>query len=129
MIEKLAMFQIDLASFVATATVHAEIKRQDFRQLEAVLFQGSLDREQFSLGREGFVPGGSIDRALGDTVSALSTGQDIVRDLFKPFWHDGYATPKDLFRDKGEEFEQEPLRSGHLEVKDAGMEKHLLKRA
>jgi len=59
----------------------------------------------------------------------LSTGQDIVRDLFQTFCNDGHATPKRLLRNEGEEFKQEPLGCGKLKVEDVGMEKHLLEKA
>ena len=89
--------------------MHAEIERQDFGEFETFLFQRSLDDEQFPPGREGFVSCRPIDRALGDTISALGTGEDIVRDLFKPLWNDGYTKTKFFLRDKGKELKQKPL--------------------
>ena len=107
--------------------MHTEIERQNFGEFETFLFQRSLDDEQFPPGREGFVSCRPIDRALGDTTSALGTGEDIVGDRFKAFWGRGNPAPECLLGDEGEEFEHKPLSCGKLKVEDSGMEEHSLK--
>ena len=107
--------------------MHTEIERQNFGEFETFLFQRSLDDEQFSPCREGFVSCRPINRALGDTTSTLGTGEDIVGDRFKAFRRCGNPVPECLLGNEGEDFEHKPLSRGKLKVEDSGVKEHFLK--
>jgi hypothetical protein len=109
LVKELPMFQAGLALFFALAAVEAEVERKDVRQFHLVRFEGLLDEEKPSSRRNGFVTGCAVSRASSHTRSALSTSEDIFRDLFEPLRDDGYPLSKGFLRDDGEELEEEPL--------------------
>src|SRR3972149_2978686 len=91
-------------------------------------FQCPLHGEQLSSGRKGFISGSTVNRTPGDAVSALGTGEDIVRDSFKPFWGNGDTLSKRLLRNDGKELEKKPLGCREFEIKDTRLEKYFLER-
>ena len=116
------MLQAHLTFLITAAAVKAEIEGQNLRQFDLLRFQCPLHGEQLSSGRKGFIPGRTINRTPGDAVSALGTGEDIVRDTFKTLRSNRNTLPKLILRDDGKEFEKEPLGCREFEIKDIRME-------
>jgi hypothetical protein len=128
-IVKWAVFDVDLALFITAATVKTEVEGQNFGQLDLLRLHCPLHCQKFASCCEGFISGGAVNRASGDTISALSTGEDLFGNPCKSLGSNRQWFSKSPFQNDGEEFEEEPIHCCEFEIKDVRLKDHPLKRA